>query len=86
MKVIVSTEIVPGSGTTTSVYLPEGGAENATDETLRNTMRKLWERDYNAYRTEINEEFSHFGDDEAVIYAKSFSITYEILKVITLNL
>ncbi len=79
MKVIVNTEIVLGSGTSTHVYIPEGGY--TTDEELVKAMRKLWESDYNSFKNEIDEEQTYFGEDEAVIYAKSRSITYEILIV-----
>ena len=81
MKVIVNTETVPGSGTSTYVYMPEGKVESATDEALVNTMRKLWENDCNSFKDEIDKEQTYFNEDEAVIYARSRSITYEILKV-----
>ena len=81
MKVIVITETILGSCTTVSAFVPETGAEYATEESLISAMRTLWEREYNLHIDEIDEEESYFGEDEAVICAKDTTVHFEIVNV-----
>ena len=85
MKVIVKQQISAGFGQDTSVFIPEGGAEYATDEQLTKTMRRLWEDVYNKNIDEVvqDEDETYFEEDKAVVVMKSkyghiVSIYFEI--------
>ena len=76
MKAILRTNIQPGIGTFTNVYLPKDGD-------TEKTMRNLWEEDYNLLVDDVieGEESTYFGDDEARIDTKESSIIFEVVDI-----
>ena len=81
MKVIVVTETILGSGTTTSVYIPEGGDHLTPDARFFEAMKKMWNKDVALFADELILNESYCEPDEAVMTARSRSITYSIHEI-----
>lgn len=76
MRAILRTNIQPGIGTFTNVYLPKDG------DTTK-AMRTLWEEDYNLLADDVieGEQSTYFGDDDARIDTKESTILFEVVDI-----
>ena len=83
MRAIVRTETQLGCGTTTELYIPEGGAEYATDKEFYETMEKLYQSDIDYYGDQVEENEIWSDDLTAHVYTTDYSISYEVAEIKT---
>ncbi len=84
MKVIVRTNVQPGIGTFINTYIPSTDNDYLTDVDYTETMKQLWQEDYNLLTDEIQED-SFFGEETAQIVTRGSAIYYEISDVQTVD-
>lgn len=80
MKVIVETETKLCSGTSTYVYVPKEGCENATDQAYRDALDRVYKADLKWLGDMVTESHLDYEGDSYIL-GGDYSFYYKIVDV-----